>query len=47
MVMVLAFLAVLVTGLAVVAPLAHLFELSRKIRMTEDEYFVVQTIYLG
>jgi hypothetical protein len=45
--MVLAFLAVLVTGLAVVAPLAHLFELSRKIRMTEDEYFVVQTIYLG
>lgn len=45
--MVIAFLAIIVTGLAVVAPVAHLFELPRKIRMSEDQYFVVQIIYLG
>lgn len=45
--MVIAFLANIVTGLAVIAPAAHFFELSHKIRMSEDQYFVVQTIYLG
>jgi hypothetical protein len=25
---------------------AHLFELSRKIRMSEDHYYIVQNIYL-
>ena len=41
------FLAVIVTGLAVIAPAAHLFELPGKIQMPEQEYFVVQRIYLG
>lgn len=45
--MVLAFLAIIVTGLAAVALVAHLFELSRKIRMQEEQYFIAQTIYLG
>lgn len=45
--MVIAFLAIIVTGLAVVAPAAYLFELPRKIKMSADQYFVVQTIYLG
>ena len=41
------FLAIALTALAVIAPAAHLFELSKKIRMSEDEYFIVQTIYVG
>src|SRR4051812_25539791 len=41
------FLAVIVTGLAVIAPGAHLFELPGKIHMSGDDYFVVQRIYLG
>src|SRR5262245_60093481 len=41
------FLAVIVTGLAVIAPAAHLFELPGKIKMSEQDYFVVQRIYLG
>jgi hypothetical protein len=45
--MVIRFLAIVVTGLAVIAPAAHLFELSGKIQMSEQDYFVVQRIYLG
>ncbi|HKS60616.1 MAG TPA: hypothetical protein VJT13_02890 [Xanthobacteraceae bacterium] len=41
------FLAVVMTGLAVIAPGAHLFELPRKIALPADEYFVVQSIYRG
>ena len=41
------FLAVLLTGLAVIAPGAHLFELFRKMRLAEDQYYIVQQIYLG
>ncbi len=41
------FLAVIVTGLAVIAPAARLFELHGKIGMSENDYFVVQRIYLG
>jgi len=40
-------LAVVVTGLALIAPAAHLFVLPRKIGLSEDHYFVVQSIYLG
>ena len=41
------FLAIIVTGLAVIAPAAHLFELPGKIHMSAEDYFVVQRIYLG
>lgn len=41
------FLAVIITGLAVVAPAAHLFELPGKIQMSAQDYLVVQRIYLG
>lgn len=37
----------ILTGLAVVAPAAHLLELRGKIHMPEDRYFIVQSIYLG
>ena len=42
-----AFLAVILTGLALIAPAAHLFELPGKIHMTGSEYFTVQRIYRG
>jgi hypothetical protein len=45
--MIVRFLAVILTGLAVIAPAAHLFEFRRKIAMTKDEYFIVQKIYMG
>jgi hypothetical protein len=45
--MIIRFLAVVVTGLALVAPAAHLFELPRKIRMPENRYYIVQRIYIG
>jgi hypothetical protein len=45
--MLIRFLATIVTGLAVIAPGAHLFELPGKIHMSGDDYFVVQRIYLG
>jgi len=45
--MVLRFLAIILTGLAVIAPAAHLFEYRKKIAMPKDEYFVVQKIYIG
>jgi hypothetical protein len=41
------FLTIVVTALALIAPAAHLFELPSKIQMSEDDYFVVQRIYLG
>jgi hypothetical protein len=41
------FLAIIVTGLALIASAAHLFELPGKIKMSVDDYFVVQRIYLG
>jgi hypothetical protein len=40
-------LAIVVTGLALVAPAAHLFELINKMRMSEEQYFVAQSIYRG
>jgi hypothetical protein len=45
--MIIRFLAVMFTGCALIAPGAHLFELPRKIRMSEDHYYIVQNIYLG
>ena len=41
------FLAVILTGLAVIAPAAHLLEMPRKMRLPKERYFVVQDIYLG
>jgi hypothetical protein len=45
--MIIRFLAIVLTGLAVIAPAAHLFELAGKIHMSANDYFVVQRIYLG
>ena len=39
--------AIVATGLALAAPLAHLYELAHKIDMDEEHYFVVQGIYRG
>ena len=39
------FLAVVVTGLALIAPGAHLYELSNKLALSKSDYFVVQGIY--
>src|SRR5882757_10124241 len=41
------FLAVVVTGLALIAPGAHVFELFRKMALSEQQYYVVQDIYRG
>jgi hypothetical protein len=41
------FLAVVITGLSLVAPAAHAFELLNKIGLPKAEYFVVQQIYSG
>ena len=41
------FLAVIMTGLALVAPASHLFVLPNKIGMPVDQYFVAQSIYQG
>ncbi|MFC3163171.1 hypothetical protein [Ciceribacter thiooxidans] len=41
------FLAVVITGLAVIAPAAHAFVLPNKIRLPKAEYFTVQQIYNG
>src|SRR6267154_4202711 len=41
------FLAVVLTGLALVAPGAHFLELANKISLPEEQYFVVQAIYRG
>jgi phosphoglycerol transferase MdoB-like AlkP superfamily enzyme len=45
--MILRFLAIVLTGLAVIAPAAHLFALPGKIHMSADDYFTVQRIYFG
>lgn len=41
------FLAVIITGLSLIAPAAHAFELPNKIGLPKAEYFVVQQIYNG
>jgi hypothetical protein len=41
------FLALVLTALALVPAGAHLFELPNKIRLAQDDYFVVQGIYRG
>lgn len=41
------FLAVLLTGFALIAPAAHLFELPNKIGLSKSDYFIVQGIYNG
>src|SRR5262245_39462864 len=41
------FLAVLLTGLALIAPGAHLYEIANKMSLSESEYVVVQKIYIG
>jgi hypothetical protein len=41
------FLAIIITGLSLIAPGAHAFELLNKIGLPEAEYFVVQQIYGG
>src|SRR5262249_40127174 len=45
--MIVRFLAVLLTALAMIAPGAHLFELLHKMPLPEDQYYVVQQIYRG
>ena len=45
--MLIRFVAVVMTGLALIAPGAHLYELSNKIVLARDQYFVVQSIYSG
>jgi hypothetical protein len=45
--MIVPFLAVILTGLAVIAPAAHLLEMPRKMRLPKDRYFIVQDIYRG
>src|SRR5262245_37737299 len=41
------FLAIVLTGLALGAPGAHLFELPNKIGLAQNQYFTVQGIYQG
>ena len=41
------FLAVVISGLALIAPAAHAFELLNKIGLPKEDYFVVQQIYRG
>jgi hypothetical protein len=41
------FLAVIITGLSLIAPAAHAFELLNKIGLPKEEYFIVQQIYSG
>jgi hypothetical protein len=41
------FLAVIITGLTLIAPAAHAFELLNKIGLPKEEYFIVQQIYRG
>jgi hypothetical protein len=42
-----AFLAIVLTALALVPAGAHLFEVPNKIGLAQEEYFVVQDIYRG
>lgn len=41
------FFAILLTGLALIAPGAHLYELANKLPLSKVEYVVVQKIYIG
>jgi len=41
------FLAVLTTGLALIAPGAHLYEMANKMTLARDDYLIVQSIYTG
>jgi hypothetical protein len=41
------FLAIVITGLSLIAPAAHAFELLNKIGLPKTEYFIVQQIYSG
>lgn len=41
------FFAVLLTGLALIAPGAHLYEIANKMVLAKSEYVVVQKIYIG
>lgn len=41
------FLAVILAGLSLIAPAAHLLEMPNKIGLVETEYFIVQQIYSG
>jgi hypothetical protein len=41
------FAAVIVTGMALIAPASHLLELANKIGMEANDYFVVQRVYAG
>jgi len=45
--MIVRLLAVVITGLALIAPGAHVFELFRKMALSEQQYYVVQDIYRG
>jgi hypothetical protein len=41
------FLAIVITGLSLIAPAAHAFELLNKIGLPKTDYFIVQQIYSG
>jgi len=41
------FLAIVITGLSLIAPAAHAFELLNKIGLPKTDYFIVQQIYNG
>jgi hypothetical protein len=41
------FIVVLLTGLALVAPGAHMYEIVNKMALSEADYFAVQKIYNG
>ena len=41
------FAAVLLTGLTLIAPAAHLFEMANKLVLDKSDYFIVQGIYNG
>ena len=41
------FLAVVVTGLALTGPAAHLFSLANKMPLAKDQYFIAQQVYNG
>jgi len=45
--MIVRILAIILTGLALIAPMAHLYELPHKIVLSKEHYFVVQQIYQG
>jgi hypothetical protein len=42
-----AWIAAFVSGVAMIAPMAHLYELPHKIGFSADQYLIVQRIYQG